>query len=79
MKLASQEMQLHFKIEDLFDFLRQLYFWIRGTLQWLLETTIFKANPKLATAFAVVIVLLAGLTAILLIIEFISSAKKYWQ
>jgi len=69
-------MQFPFKIEDLFDFVRQLYYWIRNVIQWLLESTIIKANPKLATQFADVIVLLSSLTAILLILEFVSGAKK---
>lgn len=69
-------MQIPFRAEDLINFLYLIYRSIRDIMQWLLENTIVKANPSLAANFADSITLLASLTAILLILEFVSGAKK---
>jgi len=64
------------KIEDLFDFIRQVYLNLHELIRWFLENTLFKANPKLSEQFADPIILLCSLTAILLIFELISSSRK---
>lgn len=69
-------MQIPFKPEDLINFLYLLYRLTRDTIRWLLENTVLKANPSLATQFANAITVLVSLTAILLILEFVSGAKK---
>jgi hypothetical protein len=69
-------MQTPLKIEDLLNFLYLIYCFIRGAIQWLLENTIFEANPSLATQFADAVTLLITLTSIFLILELISGMKK---
>jgi|YelNatPaOPRAMG01_1025707.scaffolds.fasta_scaffold07961_1 hypothetical protein len=64
------------RIEDLFDFLRQVYLYLREVIRWFLENTLFKAKPQLSEQFADPIILLCSLTAILLIFELISNTRK---
>jgi len=69
-------MQLLFKAKDLIYFIYFIYRSFRDAIQWLLENTIIKANPSLATQFSDAITLLTTLTVILLMMELISGAKK---
>lgn len=69
-------MQIPLKMEDLINFVYLIYRSIRDAIQWLLENTILRANPSIATKFADAITLLTTLTAILLILEFVNGAKK---
>ncbi|MEM2613836.1 MAG: hypothetical protein QXO15_06355 [Nitrososphaerota archaeon] len=61
---------------DILDLFKQLYFYLRDLIRWFLENTLFRANQRLSEQFADPIILLCGLTALLLMIEFISSVKK---
>lgn len=64
------------KVEDIVNFLYLLYQSTRGAIQSILENTIARANPALATKFADAMTMLITVTAILLIFEFFTAAKK---
>jgi hypothetical protein len=57
-------------------FLATAYSTLRSFIETLLEETLFKARPELATQFAEGVSILVTLTALYLILEFVSSAKK---
>ncbi|MEM2704738.1 MAG: hypothetical protein QXR45_16455 [Candidatus Bathyarchaeia archaeon] len=65
-----------FKIDDIFDLFRWLHIYLRDVIRWFLENTLFKANPSLSEQFADPIILLCSLTAILLMLELVTKAKK---
>jgi len=69
-------MQIPFRVDDILNFLYLIYRLVRDAIQWLLENTIIRANPPLSGRFADVITLLTTLTAILLLLELVSGAKK---
>ena len=64
------------KIEDVVNVLYLLYQLARGAIQYILENTIAKANPTIAAKFADATTILITITAIWLIFEFVTAAKK---
>ena len=58
------------------NFLTTIFRAIKDSLQTLLKETIFKSRPDLASFYSDGISLLISLTALFLILEFLSSAKK---
>jgi len=69
-------MQFPLGLEDLVNLLHLAYRSARDVIQFILENTLVKANPALAAEYADVMTLLATLTALFLILEFVTSAKK---
>jgi hypothetical protein len=69
-------MHFPFEIEDLFNFLYLLYRSVRDAVRFILENTLVRANPTIAAKYADIMTLLISLTAILLILELVASAKK---
>lgn len=63
--------------EQLINFLYTIYYFLRDLLSYFLEATIFKDHPEYATTYGDAITLLISLTSIYIILEFISSAKKW--
>ena len=57
-------------------FLATAYAALKAAIEKLLEETVFKANPQLASQYAEGVSILVALTAIYLILEFVSSAKR---
>lgn len=69
-------MEFPLKTEDLVNFLYLLYRSVREAIQFILENTLLKAIPTVAAKYAEAITLLTMITAVLLILELVSSAKK---
>ena len=69
-------MQFPLGLEDLVNLLHLAYRSARDVIQLILENTLVKANPAVASEYADIMTLLATLTALLLILEFVTSAKK---
>ena len=58
------------------NFLTTIFRAIKDSLQTILNETIFKSRPDLASFYSDGISLLISLTALFLILEFLSGAKK---
>ncbi len=52
------------------------YYLLVNFISYLLQTTVFKADPTLATQYGQALTLLISLTAIYIILAFVSSLKK---
>lgn len=63
-------------INEAFKLLVYAYNGLVNLLQYLLQETIFKANPALASTYGNAIALLISLTAIYLLLVFVSAFKK---
>lgn len=63
-------------VEMALNFFATIFRAIKDSLQNLLRETIFKSRPDLASFYSDGISLLISLTALFLILEFLSSAKK---
>jgi|Deesub1362A_J573_1020465.scaffolds.fasta_scaffold00012_83 hypothetical protein len=63
--------------EQLINFLYAIYYFLRDALAFLLEVTLFREHPQYAATYGDAITFLISLTAFYLILEFISSAKKW--
>lgn len=63
-------------LEKAANFIYVIYDYIRKTIVFLLEKTIFKNNPKLADFYGDVASFLASLTAVYLLLLLVASAKK---
>ena len=63
--------------EQLINFLYAIYYFLRDALAFLLQATLFKEHPEYAATYGDAITFLISITAIYLILEFISSAKKW--
>ncbi len=57
------------------NFLATAYDALRSAVGILLKGTVFKANPQPATRYAEGVSILVALTAVYMILEFVSSAK----
>jgi hypothetical protein len=63
-------------IDSIANFLFTMYDYLKKGIVFILEQTVFKANPQLAEYYAEVATLLASLTAIFIILEVLSVPKK---
>jgi len=64
-------------MEQLINFIYAIYYFIRDILSYLLSATIFKEHPEYAASYSDAITLLVSLTSLYIILEFITSAKKF--
>ena len=58
------------------NFLFMIYDYLRKGVAFILEQTIFKADPELADFYGEVVTFLASLTAIFIILEVVGASKK---
>lgn len=63
-------------MEKAANFLYLIYDYIRKTIVYLLEQTLFRENPKLASFYGEVSTFLASITAVYLLLLLIASARK---
>ena len=63
-------------IDYVANFLFMIYDYLRKGVAFILEQTIFKADPELADFYGEVATFLASLTAIFVILEVIGASKK---
>jgi len=64
------------KPDDLVNFFYLLYRAVRAFIQYIFEATIMRADPTLAAKYADATTILITVTAILLVLEVFSAAKK---
>ncbi|RLI38914.1 hypothetical protein DRO64_11290 [Candidatus Bathyarchaeota archaeon] len=69
-------MELPIKPEDIINFFYLLYQAVRNVIQYIFESTIMKVDPSLAAKYADATTILITITAILIIFEVFTSAKK---
>jgi len=62
--------------EQIVNFLYAIYYFFRDLMIYILENTIFKDYPEYATTYGDAITFLVSITAIYLILEMVSSAKR---
>ena len=58
------------------NFLSLIYNYISDLITFILENTLFTANPEIATRFGDVLTLLITLSTFFILLEFVNSAKK---
>ncbi len=63
-------------IDSIANFLFTMYEYLKKGIVFILEQTVFKANPQLAVYYAEVAAFLASLTAIYIILAVLSVPKK---
>lgn len=63
-------------IDHIANFLFTIYEYLKKGIVFILEQTVFKANPRLADYYAEVASFLASLTAIFIILQTISASKN---
>jgi len=64
------------KPDDLINFFYLFYRAVRDFIQYIFESTIIRAEPALAAKYADATTILITITAILLVLEVFSAAKK---
>ena len=69
-------MDLPINIDDIINFFYLFYRAIRRLIQYIFEATIVKADPSLAAKYADATTILITITALLLVLEIFSAAKK---
>ena len=69
-------MELPIKPEDVINFFYLLYQAVRDVIQYIFESTIMKVDPSLAAKYADATTILITITAILIIFEVFTAAKK---
>ena len=69
-------LELPIKPEDIINFFYLLYQAVRNVIQYIFESTIMKVDPSLAAKYADATTILITITAILIIFEVFTSAKK---
>ena len=69
-------LELPIKPEDIINFFYLLYQAVRDVIQYIFESTIMKVDPSLAAKYADATTILITITAILIIFEVFTSAKK---
>ena len=69
-------MELPIKPEDIINFFYLLYQAVKDVIQYIFESTIMKVNPSLAAKYADATTILITITAILIILEVFTAAKK---
>lgn len=62
--------------ESLLNFLWTIYHYLREAIRFIMVNTVFKATPEVAATYSDICTLLVTLTAIYLILEFLSTARK---
>jgi len=62
--------------EQIINFLYAIYYFLRDFISFILQNTIFKNYPQYAATYGDAITFLISITAVYLILELISSAKK---
>ena len=63
-------------IDSIANFLFTMYEYLKKGIMFILEQTVFKANPKLADYYAAAAAFLASLTAIFIMLEVLSVPKN---
>lgn len=63
-------------IEALMNFLYTIYYYIREAVKVVLEYTIFQSSPEIAATYSDICTLLITLTAVYILLEFVSTAKR---
>jgi len=58
------------------NFLSLIYNYISDLITFILENTLFTANPEIAIQFGDVLTLLITLSTFFILLEFVNSAKK---
>ena len=69
-------MELPIKPEDIINFFYLLYQAVRDVIQYIFESTIMKVDPSLAAKYADATTILITITAILIIFETFTAARK---
>ena len=69
-------MELPIKPEDIINFFYLIYQAVRDVIQYIFESTIMKVDPSLAAKYADATTILITITAILIIFEVFTAAKK---
>jgi len=69
-------MELPINIDDIVNFFYLFYSAVRRLIQYIFEATITKADPSLAAKYADATTILITITALLLVLEIFSAAKK---
>ena len=69
-------MELPIKPEDIINFFYLLYQAVRDVIQYIFESTIMKVDPSLAAKYADATTIMITITAILIIFEVFTAAKK---
>jgi len=69
-------LDLPINIDDIINFFYLFYRAIRRLIQYIFEATIVKADPSLAAKYADATTILITITALLLVLEIFSAAKK---
>ncbi|HEW93864.1 MAG TPA: hypothetical protein ENF47_04085 [Thermoprotei archaeon] len=63
--------------EQIVNFLYTIYYFLRDAIIFILQTTVFKEYPDYAFTYGDAITFLVSITAVYLILEFITAAKKF--
>jgi len=63
--------------QEILYYIGQGYNWLVGIIQNILQSTLLKQDPSLASTYANIIAWLVPLTAIYIILTFIEIARKY--
>ena len=71
-----ERLELPIKPEDIINFFYLLYQAVRDVIQYIFESTIMKVDPSLAAKYADATTILITITAILIIFEVFTAAKK---
>lgn len=69
-------MELPIKPEDIINFFYLIYQAVRDVIQYIFESTIMKVDPSLAAKYADATTILITITAILIIFETFTAARK---
>lgn len=63
--------------EQIINILYAVYYFIRDILSFILQVTLFQEHPEYAATYGDALTFLISITAVYIILEFISSAKKW--
>ncbi len=63
--------------EQIVNFLYTIYYFLRDAIIFILQNTVFKEYPDYAFIYGDAITFLVSITAVYLILEFITAAKKF--
>ncbi|MFQ5710998.1 MAG: hypothetical protein ACE5GD_04365 [Candidatus Geothermarchaeales archaeon] len=63
-------------LEAAINVLYAIYYFLRQAITSILEATLFQAEPEIATLYGDATTMLVGLTAIYLVLEFFTAAKR---
>jgi len=69
-------LELPIKPEDIINFFYLIYQAVRDVIQYIFESTIMKVDPSLAAKYADATTILITITAILIIFETFTAARK---